>query len=123
VRRVVPALIAEGTYVYPYIGIGTSGFPIDLDRQEALDLPQASGVYVTRVTPDSPAEEAGIIAAPSAQAPGGDLIVAVDGNEVKEFEDLISYLVFETEVGQTIELTVIRDGEEMTIPLTLAERP
>lgn len=123
VRRVVPALISEGSYSYPYIGIGTSGGAIDLDRAELLELPQASGVYVTSVTPGSPADDAGVVAAPSATAPGGDLIVSIDGREVKDFSDLISYLTFETVVGQTIELQIIRDGEQTTVPITLTERP
>ena len=51
------------------------------------------------------------------------MIVAVDGEPVVSSDDLIAYLVFNTEVGQTVELTVIRDGEETMIPLTLGERP
>lgn len=123
IRRIVPQLIENGSYVYPFMGIGSSGGEIDLDRQEALNLPQASGVYVTSVTPNSPADEAGIVAAPGADAPGGDLIIGIDDREVQEFTDLISYLVFETEVGQTVDLTIIRDGETITVPLTLGERP
>lgn len=123
IRRIVPELIENGSYVYPFMGIGSSGGEIDLDRQEALNLPQASGVYVTSVTPNSPADEAGVVAAPSAEAPGGDLIIGIDDREVQEFTDLISYLVFETEVGQTVDLTIIRDGETITVPLTLGERP
>ena len=119
----MPSLISEGSYVYPYLGIGTSGGPIDLERMELLDLPQTNGVYVTSVTPGGPAEEAGIIAAPSATTPGGDLIIGIDEREVNEFNDLISYLVFESEVGQTVDLTVIREGQVITVPLTLGERP
>ena len=79
-------------------------------------------VYVTFVTEDSPADRAGLRAAGSDNL-GGDLIIAIDGQDVNEFNDLISYLVFETEVGQTIMLTVIRDGETIELPLTLGERP
>lgn len=122
VKRIIPSLIENGSYTYPYIGIGSSGGPIDLERQEQLNLPRASGVYVTSVTEGSPAEEAGIVAASSAEAPGGDLIVGIDDREVQEFTDILSYLVFETEVGQTIDLTIIRDGETMTVPLTLSAR-
>jgi 2-alkenal reductase len=123
VRRVTPAIIESGSYTYPYLGIGTSGGPIDLDRQEQLGLPVAYGVYVTSVTADTPADEAGIIAAPSAITPGGDLIIAIDDQEVREFNDLISYLTFQSEVGQTVELTIIRDGEEVIVPVTLGARP
>jgi serine protease Do len=93
---------------------------LNLDLQEQLDLKQATGAYVTEVTENSPAAAASLI---GANGPGGDLIVAVDGNEVLSSDDLIAYLVFETEVGQTVDLTVLRDGEEKLIPLTLGERP
>lgn len=123
VRRIVPKLIENGSYAYPYIGIGSSGGQIDLDRQQQLDLPRAGGVYVTSVTPGSPAEEAGIVPAQSAETPGGDLIIGIGDREVQDFTDLNSYLIFETEVGQTIDLTIIRDGETITVPVTLGERP
>lgn len=128
VARVVPALIAGGSYTYPYIGISTLPGEIDLDLQEALALPQASGVYVTDVTAGGPAEVAGIVAAPAGQGPigvgpGGDLIVAIDDREVQDFHDLISYLVFETEVGQTVQLAVLREGGRVVVPVTLGERP
>ena len=123
VRRIVPKLIEDGSYAYPYIGIGSSGGEIDLDRQQQLDLPRAGGVYVTSVTPGSPAAEAGIVPGESAEAPGGDLIIGIGEREVQDFTDLNSYLIFETEVGQTIDLTIIRDGETITVPVTLGERP
>ncbi len=123
VKRIAPSLIANGSYSYPYLGIGSSGGPIDLERQERLGLPQANGVYVTSVTPGSPADHAGIVPAQNEETPGGDLIIGIDEQQVQEFTDLLSYLVFETEVGQTVDLTVVRGGETITIPLTLSERP
>jgi len=123
VSRIVPSLIENGSYSYPYRGIGSSPLPMILDMQEQLELPQPGGVYVTSVTPGSPADNAGIVPAPSAIAPGGDLIIGIDAEEVREFSDLISYLVFQTDVGQTVELTIVRNGETVTVPLTLSERP
>jgi 2-alkenal reductase len=125
VRRVIPTLIAEGVYHYPYIGIRMS--PLDLASQQEMGLPQAAGAYVIDITPNSPAQRAGLI--PSGfndtvgLIPGGDLIIAVDGRPISSPDDLISFLVFNAEVGQTIMLTVIRDGEQIELPLTLAERP
>jgi len=51
------------------------------------------------------------------------LIIAADGRPINGPDDLISFLVFDAEVGQTIVLTVIRDGEQIEVPLTLSERP
>ena len=118
VKQIVPRLITDGSYIYPYMGIRM--LTLNLELQEQLELPQATGAYVTEVTEDSPAVDAGLI---GANGPGGDLIIAVDGRAVLSSDDLIAYLVFQSEVGQVIELTVIRDGEEVLIPLTLGERP
>ncbi len=118
VKRVVPALIADGQYVYPFIGIRM--LTLDITLQNDLELSQTAGAYITDVTPDTPAEDAGLI---GAEGPGGDLIVAIDGQPITTSDDLISYLVFETIVGQTVDLTVIRDGQEINLPLTLGERP
>ena len=122
VSRIAPALIADGSYSYPYMGIGSSGGTIDLERQEQLELTQTNGVYVTSVTPGSPADDAGIIPAQNDLTPGGDLIIGIDDRQVLEFTDLLSYLIFETEVGQTVDLTIVRNGETITVPLTLGER-
>ncbi len=125
VRRVVPALIAEGVYHYPYIGIRMTS--LDLASQQEMGLPQATGAYVTDITPNSPAQRAGLIASGFNDTigllPGGDLIIAVDGQPINGPDDLISFLVFNAEVDQTITLTVIRDGEQIEVPLTLSQRP
>ena len=75
---------------------------------------------MTNVVPDSPANDAGLV---GNIGPGGDFILAIDGQPVKDSSELVSYLVFETIVGQTIDLTVLRQGEEVEIPLTLGARP
>jgi 2-alkenal reductase len=119
VKRIAPALIAEGVYDYPYIGISMAS-SLALELQQELGLTSSNGVYVTNVVPGSPAAEAGLM---GNIGPGGDFIVAVDGQPVKDSSELVSYLVFETVVGQTIELSVLRDSEEIEIPLTLGARP
>jgi 2-alkenal reductase len=125
VHRVAPALIAEGVYHYPYMGIRMTS--LDLVAQQELGLPQAGGAYVTDITSNSPAEAANLRASGINDTvgvlPGGDLIIAVDGRPIASPDDMISYLVFEAEVGQTITLTIIRDGEQVEVPLTLGERP
>ncbi len=88
-----------------------------------LELSQPNGAYVTTVTPGGPADQAGLVGAGGNNVPGGDLIVAVDGETVNSFEDLISYLVFESEVGQTVTLTVLRNGSEVDVEVTLGARP
>lgn len=124
VRRIIPVLIADGVYHYTYMGIRMAG--LDLVTQQALGLPQVTGAYVTEVTPGAPAAVAGLRAGGLSDLgellPGGDLIIAVDGQPIASSDELISYLVFHTEVGQTITLTVIRDGAQIDVPLTLGQR-
>jgi 2-alkenal reductase len=121
VRRVIPKLIEEGQYIYAYMGVQIQS--LNLNLQDRLGLPRPSGAYVTGITPDGPAEDAGLIPAQGDDGRGGDLIVAIDGQQVQDTEQLISYLVFNADVGQTVELTVLRDGETISVPLTLGARP
>jgi 2-alkenal reductase len=122
VHQIVPSLIAEGSYTYSYIGAAFAE-EITLSQQAAYGLPQTSGAYVVNVTAGSPAATAGLTAANASTGQGGDLVIAVDGQPVSDFSDLNGYLVFYTEPDQLIELTVLRGGEEIVLPLTLAERP
>jgi serine protease Do len=54
---------------------------------------------------------------------GGDLIIAADGRLVKNTDDLITYQVRYTRPGQTVELTLLRDGQEITVAVVLGTRP
>jgi len=124
VKRIVPNLISEGKYTYPYLGIRMQ--TLDIDTAEELDIPYTSGAYILDISEDAPAQEAGLIASGLnnfGALPGGDLIIAINDTEITSSDDLITYLVFETEAGQTVDLTIVRDGKEMTVPLTLGERP
>lgn len=129
VRRVVPYLISDGFYPYPYLGIQSiSGDALTLPVIEQLELPEnVLGAYVTCVTPAGPAEDAGVIGAGSCSElgyqPGGDLIVAIDDIRIRDFSALISYLIMETEPGQEIKLTILRDSEELELPLIVGARP
>jgi 2-alkenal reductase len=124
VRNIAPALIADGEYTYPYLGISMWPQAFTLRQLEALELPP-NGVFVTLVIEDTPAEDAGLIGhnLSTSFTADGDYITAINNQPVRDSDDLLSYLVFETTVGETVELTVIRDGEEIKLPLTLGERP
>jgi len=122
VHQIVPGLIENGAYTYPYMGVGFDD-EITLDEQSAYDLPQTNGAYVISVTPGGPADEAGLIPASPNTGRGGDLIIKLDDQAVNDFADLNAYLVFHTTVGQTIQVTVLREGESLVLPLTLGARP
>ncbi len=127
VKRVVPHLIESGSYDYPYLGV--SSLPeITLYHQELLNLPQSSGVYLLEVTPGSPADNAGLRAGDSSTEnpryfAGGDLIIGTDGIPVRDFSDMITYILNNTSPGDVVTFTVLRDGEEIQLELTLGKRP
>jgi 2-alkenal reductase len=122
VRRIVPSLIEDGSFEYPYMGAAFED-EISLDDQNTFGLPQTTGAYVVSITEGSPADEAGLRAASGTTGRGGDLIIAIDEKTIANFDDLNSYLALETLVGQTITMQVLRDGQTLDVPLTLGERP
>ncbi len=129
VQKVVPVLIEEGEYEHPWIGI--SGTTLQSELAEQMDLPRDQrGVLVAEVVPESPADKAGLIGSDRITEIngqevriGGDVIVQIEDRPVRDFEDLTAYLARYTNVGETISLTVIREGQQITEQLKLAPRP
>jgi S1-C subfamily serine protease len=133
VRRVVPQLIAQGHYPHPWLGI--SALPFDsqgaqIIRKAGMKVPVDQGLLVAEVTSGGPAAKAGIrgsdrsVSIGNVQVPvGGDIIVAINGKPIADFQELTVYLETETKVGDKVEVTLIRDGQEMKVSVTLAERP
>lgn len=127
VKRVVPSLISDGSYDYPYLGISSLS-EINLLQQEALGLPQSNGAYVTTVTPNSPADVAGLRGGTVETEifnlySGGDLIVAIDGRPILTFSDLLTYLIQEKSPGDIVTFTILRGEQELQLELTLGKRP
>jgi 2-alkenal reductase len=128
-KRVVPGLIANGKYTYPYLGISFID-DLPLEAMQALGLQKTTGAYVTSVVKDGPGDKAGIVAGiepadlqGSTLNKGGDLVVAIDGKPIKTFDDLISYLITQKNPGDVVTLTVMRGSEQLDILVTLGERP
>lgn len=127
VKKIVPVLIRDGKYEYPFLGI-TSSSDLSLDEIETLGLTTYTGAYVLNVTPGGPADQAGIRAGSTPTRieglnAGGDLIIAFDGKPVTSFEKLLSYLLTTKSPGDTVVLTVLRDGEQLDITVKLGKRP
>jgi 2-alkenal reductase len=129
VSRVVPDILDDGTVEHPWIGI--LGTELNSDLATAMDFDaDQRGVLVLEVTGDSPAADSDLqgsdrtttIEGLEAQI-GGDVIVAIDGQPVNDFDDLLTYIVNQTEVGQTITLRVLRDNAEQDVSITLGARP
>ena len=129
VKRVAPALIKDGHYNYAWLGI--SGTSLTLDLNEAMNLPaDQRGVLVQDVTQGGPAEKAGVQAGQSQATvngrqitTGGDVVIAADGQPVTGMDDVIDYLFNNKRPGDKMTLTVLRDGQQKDIQVTLGERP
>jgi len=126
-ERVLPELIETGSYEHSYLGVRILGVTPLL--AEANDLDEARGVYVAAVPDGSPADgvlQGGtetVTVEGSSQPTGGDVIVALNGTRIHTTGQLGTYLALETSPGDTIDVTVIRDGEEQTVAVTLGTRP
>ncbi len=127
IRRVVPVLIELGKYDYPYLGISSMD-DMSLDMINALGLTSFTGAYVTSVTPNSPADLAGILAGDQQTNvqgifAGGDLIIAADGQTIHRFDDLLAYLITNKAPGEVIVLNILRGDLNLDISITLGKRP
>jgi S1-C subfamily serine protease len=128
VKREIDDLIETGSYKHPYLGISVLEINIQLAEVIGLDKPQ--GILVIEVTEESPADSAGVR--------GGDEITNVDGQEINlggdvitmvndkpviTMNDLVVYLERNTIPGESVDLGIIRDGQEIIITVILGERP
>jgi 2-alkenal reductase len=130
VKRVVQQLQATGRASYPYLGVSVDSHFTTGELAAALKLPVMKGVIIASVINDGPAERAGLKGG-NQQATvrgipvrsGGDIIIAIDGDAINSFDEMIAYLAARKQVGQTVTVTVLRGTETLQVPLTLAERP
>jgi serine protease Do len=130
IKKVVPSLLATGTYQHPYIGI--VGTAITPEIADVLGLKEAKGFLVTEVADKSPAHEAGIRGGGDnlIRTLGGieinregDVILKVDDKSVRKIDDILTYLEREKNVGDTIQFTILRNGGTENIELALGPRP
>ncbi len=129
VSKVVPQLISSGKYEHPYLGI--SGTDMTPDIAQAMNLPaDTRGALVEQVVAGGPAAAAGLKASTTTVTingvqgtVGGDVITSIDGATVHSMSDIIAYLAIHTTVGQTVSLTVLRDGKTQTVQIKLGTRP
>jgi S1-C subfamily serine protease len=126
VQRVIPVLIKDGSYPHPRLGISGASLTPALTQQVGLDA-NMQGILVVSVTANSPADKAGLQASTQQRSrngqttivTAGDVITAIDGQAVTTFDDLTSYLFNNTQVGQVVQLTILRNGAEQTVAVTL----
>jgi S1-C subfamily serine protease len=134
VRRVVPALLDRGFFPHPWLGVSLF-WNLTPERRQVLreagmKVPVTEGVLILEAAADSPAERAGLRGGQEQiwigrylLPIGGDIITALNGEPVKTGRDLIRYIDTQAEVGETIQVTLWRDGLERSVAATLTERP
>jgi 2-alkenal reductase len=128
VQRVVPDLIERGEHVWAYFGV--SGDNLNSTQIEAMNLPVNKGAYIARVIEGGPSAEAGLRGSQGTEQVegrtvevGGDVVTAINGQPIATYEDLLIYIALNASPGDSVTLTVIRDGETMDLVVTLGERP
>jgi S1-C subfamily serine protease len=133
VRRVVPQLIAQGRYPHPWLGV--EYLPLtperaQIFRQAGMDVPVDEGLLVIRVASGSAADRADIrggdqiVRIGNLRLPlGGDIITAIDGEPMTDSKVFVVYLETETQVGDEVDVTIVRDGRELSTQAALTARP
>jgi 2-alkenal reductase len=128
VRRSLEQLLATGRVVYPYVGIRSDDVTPGLSRH--FDLGVRRGALVGSVESDSPAERAGLRGGTGSTTYrgltvtlGGDVIVAIGKAPVRSAADVARILTESYYPGETADVTVIRDGKRLVLPIVLGERP
>jgi len=129
VKLMADQIIAGGKVEISYLGIEGTDMTSQIAPLMNLDG-KTRGALVTRVVAGGPADKGGVRAGTKTATieevditVGGDVITAVDGQPVNQFDDLLNYLFVQTKPDQKIKLTVLRDGQSTDIEVTLGKRP
>jgi S1-C subfamily serine protease len=128
IKKVVQSIITTGKYQHPYLGV--TGVDITPQLAQIFGLEDAKGFLITDISPGSPASSVGFQKGSvlynqqgDITDSYGDIIVKIDGKEVRKIDDILTYLEREKNVGDTITLTVIRDNQFKDFNIVLGLRP
>ena len=125
---IVPSLIGRGCYDHPWLGISGGSITPDLAQRTGLSR-NFKGVVVASVQADSPADKAGVQGMSqdilNSNTRIGDIITAIDGpnHPVKRIDDIINYIETHKSVGDSVKLTVNRQGKIIDLNAILQPRP
>ena len=125
VKRVADSIIKTGKYEHPFVGYTGIALTSESIRASNIADVDASirGIMIVDVLPNTPAQKAGLIGADKTTSPNGpgyrakDIVVSVDGRQIRSFEEWSSYMEEKISPGQTITLGVLRSG--VIVSLTL----
>jgi S1-C subfamily serine protease len=129
ILREINSLITDGTYdQHPWLG--ASGTDMTYEIAKTMNVNETYGWLIAQVASDGPADDAGLQGGTRQVTVdgqsiiiGGDIIIALSGTRITGTDDLSTFLEEHTLPGQTINVTIIRNGQEMTLPLKVGTRP
>jgi S1-C subfamily serine protease len=129
ILREIKSLVTEGTYnQHPWIG--ASGTDMTYEIAKAMNVNETYGWLIAQVTSGGPADAAGLKGGTQQVTVegqpiiiGGDIVIALSGTRITGMDDLSTFLEEYTLPGQTIDVTIIRNGQDMTVQLKLGTRP
>jgi S1-C subfamily serine protease len=129
VRRLLPDLLTLGRYRHPWLGIRYA-YALTPGLAETLKLPVDRGLLLVQVYAGSPLALADVRGAQSETILGnqrvyigGDILIAVDGVSIGRLRDLDTLLENNYRVGDSVSVTLLRDGQQITLTMTLEEEP
>ena len=127
-RRSMRELVATGKVTYAYVGITSEDLTPGIARR--FGYPVHHGAVITSVRPGSPGARAGLRAGAeqrdfngSTFTYGGDVVVSIGGSPVRSASDVVRTVTERLRPGQTVPVTIVRDGSRRTVRVTLANRP
>jgi S1-C subfamily serine protease len=110
--------------------LGIDGVDMTYEIAEAMNTDVTYGWLITQVTSNGPADNAGlqggtkqIVVAGEYVIIGGDIITAIDGTKITNMDDLLTYLETNTVPGQTINMTIVRNNQTISLQVKLGTRP
>ena len=130
ITKVVPSLITTGSYQHPWLGLIGVDITPDIAKALGLSLDEAKGFLVIGVNEGSPADKAGLRGGDRVTNVngreirlGGDIVLKIDNQDVRKIEDILTYLEAQKHAGDSAQLTILRDGKNQTVNVTLTPRP
>ncbi|MGA9154645.1 MAG: trypsin-like peptidase domain-containing protein [Candidatus Nitrosopolaris sp.] len=126
ISRIVPTLIVTGNYTHPYLGLALDTSPSAIAEDYESVPANLKGVFVNAIEKGGPADKAGILGSNLDQyykRHSGDMIVAIDGHNITKAEDFMSYIEGHKTAGNSVNLTVYRDGKMLNLTGNLKPWP
>jgi S1-C subfamily serine protease len=126
IKKIAPSLIKNGQFVHPYLGLSAATLTSDLAENLTGPATNLKGIYVDTITKNGPAAKAGVHGSTVdqyGQKHPGDIIIGVDRHNVSRIDDFISYVDQQKSPGDSITLTVFRNGHTVDLKATLDARP